>query len=72
MHRRKEQMKSMEDRSDKQRAARRLITEHLQYLSDHEKMIQRMVDRTWQEMLPQIEQAIDRKIEEHIYNYKPF
>jgi hypothetical protein len=29
-------------------------------------MIQRMVDRTWQEMLPQIEQTIDRKISEHI------
>jgi hypothetical protein len=56
----------MEDRSDKQRAARRLISEHLQYLSDHEKLIQRMVDRTWQEMLPQIEQTIDRKISEHI------
>ena len=51
---------------DKQLAARRLISEHLQYLSDHEKMIQRMVDRTWQEMLPQIEQTIDRKINEHI------
>lgn len=66
MHRRKEQKKSMEDRSDKQQAARRLISEHLQYLSDHEKLIQRMVDRTWQEMLPQIEQTIDRKISEHI------
>ena len=52
--------------TEKQRAARRLITEHLQYLSDHEKMIQRMVDRTWQEMLPRIEQAIDQKINEHI------
>ena len=66
MHRRKEQKKSMEDKSDKQRAARQLIIEHLQYLSDHEKLIQRMVDRTWQEMLPQIEQTIDRKISEHI------
>ncbi|MBO6033777.1 MAG: hypothetical protein J6Q22_20385 [Prevotella sp.] len=56
----------MVDRTDKQRAARQLITEHLQYLSDHEKMIQRMVDRTWQEMLPQIELMIDRKISEHI------
>ena len=56
----------MKEKTEKQRAARQLIIEHLQYLSDHEKMIQRMVDRTWQEMLPQIEQTIDRKISEHI------
>lgn len=55
----------MVENKDKQLAARRLISEHLQYLSDHEKMIQHMVDRKWQEMLPQIEHTIDRKIDEH-------
>ena len=62
------QMKSMADNKDKQQAARRLISERLRYLSDHEKMIQRMVDRKWQEMLPQIEHTIERKIDEHINN----
>lgn len=52
--------------SDKQQAARRLITEHLQYLADQEQMIERMVDRKFQEMLPEIERTIDRKIDERI------
>lgn len=56
----------MEVMNEKQRVAHRLINEHLQYLSDHEQMIQRMVNRTWQDMLPQIEKTIDRKINEHI------
>jgi len=58
----------MIENKDKQLAARRLISEHLQYLSDHEKMIQRMVDCKWQEMLPQIEQTIERKIYEQFNN----
>lgn len=58
----------MEQKNDKQRAARRLITEHMQYLADHEQMIERMVDRKWQEMLPLIESTIDRKIEEYIHH----
>ena len=56
----------MVEKTNKQQAARRLITEHMQYLSDHERMIQRMVDRKWQEMKPTIESMIDRKIAEHI------
>jgi hypothetical protein len=58
--------KTMEQKNDKQRAARRLITEHMQYLADHEQMIERMVDRKWQDMWPKIERTIDRKITEHI------
>lgn len=56
----------MEEKTDKQRAARQLITDYMLYLSDHERMIERIVDEKWQEMLPAIEQAIDRKIEEYI------
>ena len=56
----------MIENKDKQLAARRLISEHLRYLTDHEKMIQRMVDRKWQEMLPQIERTIEIKIDEQI------
>jgi len=56
----------MVEKSDKQQAAHRLISEHLQYLSEHERMIERMVERKWQEMIPRIEQTIDQKISEHI------
>lgn len=65
MHHRSNEEKSMVEKSDKQKAAHRLISEHLHYLSEHEKVIERMVERKWQEMLPRIEQAIDRKICEH-------
>ncbi len=57
----------MVDNRDKQLAAHRLIAEHLQYLSEQEKMIERMIERKWQELLPMIEQTIDRKIDEHLH-----
>ena len=56
----------MVDNRDKQLAAHRIIAEHLQYLSEQEKMIERMIERKWQELLPMIEQTIDRKIDEHL------
>lgn len=55
----------MEEKTGKQRAAQQLITDYMLYLSDHERMIERIVDEKWQAMLPAIEQAIDRKIKEH-------
>lgn len=57
----------MDVKNDKRQAAHRLIAEHMQFLTDQELLIQRMVECKWQEMLPQIERTIDRRIREQLY-----
>ena len=44
--------------------------EHLQLLTEQEQLVQRMVDCKLQEMVPFIEQLIDRKVKEYHHNIK--
>ena len=59
---------TMAEKTDKQRAAHRLIVEHMQLLTEQEQLVQRMVDRKLQEMVPFIEQLIDQKVKEYHHN----
>jgi hypothetical protein len=52
--------------TEKQKAARRLVSEYLDFLDDQEALVDRIIDRKWRQVMPLLEQMIDRKIEEHL------
>lgn len=56
----------MTEQSQKQKAARMLIAEHLKYLMSQESLVARLVDSRWEELSPMIETIIDKKIEERL------
>ena len=52
--------------SEKQKAAHRLASDYLNYLTQQEALLGRMFERKWQKMQPQLEGMIERKIQEHL------
>lgn len=56
----------MKGLSEKQKAARKLASDYLGFLVDQEIMVDRLIARKWEEMEPQLEQMIDRKIRERL------
>jgi hypothetical protein len=56
--------------TEKQKAARKLASDYSRYLFDQEALVERMVDRRWQELSHTIEDLIDKKIQERISTYK--
>lgn len=52
--------------TEKQKAARRLVSEYLDFLDDQEALVNRIFDRKWKQVMPLLEQMMDRKIEEHL------
>lgn len=52
--------------TEKQQAAHKLASDYLGFLSQQEAMMSRLFERKWQEIEPQIEQMIDKKIREHL------
>ena len=55
---------SMEDMTDKQKAARKLASDYSRYLFDQENLVERIVDRKWLELSSYIEELIDKKVQE--------
>ena len=56
----------MTELTEKQKATRMLIAEHLQFLMSQEDLVTRLVDSRWAELSPQIEMMIDQKIQERL------
>ena len=52
------------DDAKKQKNARMFIAEYFHQLTTQERIVQKIVDKQWEEMDKRIEQMIDRKIEE--------
>ena len=52
--------------TEKQKAARTLISEYLDFLDDQEALVDRIIDRKWKQVIPLLEQMIERKIEERL------
>ena len=52
--------------SEKQKTAHRLASDYLNYLTQQEALLGRMFERKWQKMQPQLEEMIERKIQEHL------
>ena len=55
---------SMEDMTDKQKAARKLASDYSRYLFDQENLVERIVDRKWLELSSYIEELVDKKVQE--------
>ena len=60
--------KSMTEMTDKQKAARKLASDYSRYLSDQENLVERILERKWQELSSYIEELIDKKIQERTTN----
>ena len=54
--------KSMNEMTDKQRAARKLASDYSRYLFDQENLVERIMERKWQELSLYIEDLIDNSI----------
>ncbi|MBQ6229326.1 MAG: hypothetical protein IJK08_12330 [Prevotella sp.] len=60
--------KSMNEMTDKQRAARKLASDYSRYLFDQENLVERIMERKWQELSSYIEDLIDKKMQERMTN----
>ena len=58
----------MKEMTDKQRAARKLASDYSRYLFDQENLVERILERKWQELSSYIEELIDKKIQERTTN----
>lgn len=56
----------MEKLTEKQKAARQLITDYGRYLFDQEALVQRIVERKWKEESAKLEELIEAKVQEII------
>lgn len=52
--------------TEKQKAARKLASDYLGYLTEQEELVSRLVDRRLNQMAPQIEQRISQMIDERL------
>ena len=52
--------------SEKQKAAHKLAADYMSFLIRQEALVDRLVERKWKEIEPQLEQMIERKIQEHL------
>ena len=52
--------------TEKQKAARKLASDYLGYLTEQEELVSRLVDRRLNQMAPQIEQRISQIIDERL------
>lgn len=52
--------------TEKQKAARKLASDYLGYLTEQEELVSRLVDRRLSQMAPQIEQRISQIIDERL------
>ena len=58
----------MKEMTGKQRAARKLASDYSRYLFDQENLVERILERKWQELSSYIEELIDKKIQERTTN----
>ncbi|MBO4820923.1 MAG: hypothetical protein J5548_05605 [Prevotella sp.] len=58
----------MTEMTDKQKAARKLASDYSRYLFDQENLVERILERKWQELSSYIEELIDKKIQERTTN----
>ena len=54
------------DDAKKQKMARMFIAEYFHQLTTQERLVQKIVDRKWEEMSSRIDGIIDRKIQERL------
>ena len=54
----------MKEKTEKQKMARQLVSDYSRFLFSQEKLVEQIVDRKWQELLPYIEAFIDKKVQE--------
>lgn len=54
--------------SEKQKAAHKLASDYLFFLTQQEAMMGRLFERKWKEIEPLLEQMIEQKIDERIKN----
>ena len=58
------------DDAKKQKNARMFIAEYFHQLTTQERIVQKIVDKKWEEMSSKIDGIIDRKIQERLqWNY---
>lgn len=55
-------------KSERQQKATRFSFDYLNYLIEHEEVVERMVDRKLKQMEPCLEKMIDEKIKEKLNN----
>ena len=58
----------MTEMTNKQKAARKLASDYSRYLFDQENLVERILERKWQELSSYIEELIDIKIQERTTN----
>ncbi len=56
----------MKELTEKQKAARKLVSDYLGFLTEHEALVDRLVERKLVQMGPQIEQRIAQMIDERL------
>ena len=56
--------------SEKQKAAHKLASDYLYFLTRQEEVVGTMLDRKWEEIKPLLEQMIDERIREYFSNSK--
>ena len=54
--------------SEKQKAAHKLASDYLSFLTQQEALMGRLFERKWKEIEPQLERMIEQKINERIKN----
>ena len=50
--------------TEKQKAARRLASDYTGFLIEQEALVDRMIERKWREIEPQLDQIVERKVRE--------
>ena len=58
------------EKTEKQKQARKLVTDYLGFLMDQEGLVRRVVDERLAEMQPIIDAMVDRRIREHLEQEK--
>jgi len=52
--------------TEKQKAARKFASDYLAYLLDQEDLVERMVEKKWKQVAPEIELLVEKKIRERL------
>ena len=58
------------EKTEKQKQARKLVTDYLGFLMDQEGLVRRVVDERLAEMQPIIDAMVDHRIREHLEQEK--